>query len=477
MSGGPYRWNHGAVVEALEGLLTGEPGPGSTPDDPTSLQYAGVSTDTRHLARGELFVALEGERFDAHDFLADAVAAGAGGLVVAREPRPDPGVPVYRVPDTLEALGRLARHVRRRHSGVVVGITGSLGKTTVKEFLRAAVAEDRSVYANPGNWNNRVGLPLSLLQAPMDAQVLLLEMGTNEPGEIAALTAIAEPDVAVVTTVADVHLEKLGSREGVFQEKLALVDGLGPEGVAVVGDAPPELADAARRRVRRVHVAGVAVGADPELQPQESRMGSEGGYRFTWAGRTVELQVPGWPAVANALLALGAARALGVPEEIAVRGVGRVEPPAMRGEIRRFGAMRVLVDCYNASPGSVLAAVETLRALPGGGRRVAVLGSMLELGEREEALHREVLEAVMNEGPDLLVVTGAFAPLPADDPGILRMEDPVEEWETLADALQPDDRVLLKASRGERLERLLPLLEERFGAAIQEGRDLQGEEG
>lgn len=468
MKGVSYRWTHGAVVEALAPVLEAVSEADPTAVTEEDAPYAGVSTDTRRLEGGELFVALVGERFDAHDFVERAVAAGAAGVVVSRELPRHAGVPLYRVSDTLEGLGLLARYVRRKHPGTVVGITGSLGKTTVKELLRAAVAQDRSVYANPGNWNNRVGLPLSLLQAPMDAPVLLLEMGTNEPGEIAALTAIAEPDLAVVTTVAEVHLEKLGSREGVLREKLALVEGLGPHGQAVVGDDPPELADAARRRVDRVHVAGMGADADPELTPRESRLGPDGAYRFSWRGRSVELQIPGRPAVANALLALAAARCLGIPDAAAVRGVGSVRAPEMRGEVRHLGAMTVLVDCYNASPGSVVAAVETLRAFPGGGRRVAVLGSMLELGERQEELHRDVLDRVAGEGVDLLVTTGAFADAAEAwegdaSPRVLRLPDPVEGWDVLADALGPDDRVLLKASRGERLERLLPLLEERFG--------------
>ena len=461
MTAGPFSWTDRAVRQAL-----------ALPLDPAvdaDLAYTRVATDTRRLEGGELFVALTGDRFDAHDFLPDAVAAGAAGLVVARAPATNPGVPVYRVSDTLAALGRLAHHARQHVTGTVVGITGSLGKTTVKELLRAAVAQDRSVYANPGNLNNRVGLPLSLLDAPLDAEVLLLEMGTNEPGEIAALTAIAEPHVGVVTTVAEVHLEKLGSRDGVLQEKLALVDGLRSDGRAVLGDEPPELAEAARGRVADVQVAGTSSRAHGDLRARDLRPGAGGTYRFSWQGQAVRLQIPGRAAVSNALVALATARLLGVPAAAAAAGVGSVQAPALRGEVRRVGPMTVLADCYNASPRSVLEAVETLNAIPAARRKVAILGSMLELGEEEEALHRQVLAQVLEAGPDLVVAAGAFTDSSlseegATGPTLLRLRDPVKEWETLAGTLEAGDAILLKASRGERLERLLPLLEERFGA-------------
>ncbi len=464
-----FGWTHQRVRAALS--------PRDTPAF-AGTTFAGVSTDTRTLAGGELFVAIAGENFDGHDFVSDAVASGAAGVVVSRAVTLDASVPVYRVPDTLAALGQLARYRRRRHTAQVVAITGSSGKTTTKEFLRGALQRSYRVHANPGNLNNRIGLPLTILDAPDAAEVLVLEMGTNEPGEIAALTRVAEPDIAAVTTVSDAHLEKLGSLEGVFREKLALVAGLNGRGGVVVGDQPPALPARARELHPNVRVAGWSDAADANLRPQNTHPDSQGRHFFDWRNQRVHLQVPGRHAVYDALIALAISDLLQTPHGPAVRGLERYRPRGMRGERLQAGDLILLLDCYNANPQSVRAALDLLGLIPSAGRRVAVLGSMLELGDRSAALHDELLGEALSRAVDVVLALGEFAAAAerlrmagrrGGEPALLASADAAEGYARLRGYLEGNELILLKGSRGVALERLVPLIEADFGPAVRNG--------
>lgn len=467
----PRPWTEAAVREAL-GLLPGEE-PG--------LRFPLVSTDTRTVGPGALFVALRGERFDGHAYVEEAFARGAAGAVVseawaAGEGSTFPG-PLFPVTDTLVALGRLARH-RRRELGArgarVVAITGSSGKTTAKEMTRGALSSTWRVHATAGNLNNRVGVPLTILAAPDDAQVLVLEMGTNEPGEISALAAIGEPEIAVVTTIGPAHLEKLGSLDGVLLEKTALVEALPVHGWAVVGDDPPALAARARELAGRVRVAGLSPAADEGLRPRDLHLRADGTWGFRWRGEPVLLRVPGRHAVANALLALAVSELLNVPADAAALGVSGVAPAGMRGERRRLGGLTLLVDCYNANPQSVRAALDSLAESPAEGGRVAVLGTMLELGSASATFHREVLHHALGLPLDLVVAVGEFAAAarevgervtPLGGPAVLMAADAPAAAALLSERLSGGETVLLKASRGVALERVVPVLEEALGEA------------
>lgn len=464
-----FRWTHERVRAAL-----------SPPDPPPSAgaTFAGVSTDTRTLAAGELFVAIAGENFDGHDFVSDAVASGAAGVVVSRAVAIEARVPVYRVPDTLAALGRLARYRRRRHGAQVVAITGSSGKTTTKEFLREALQRSYRTHASPGNLNNRIGLPLTILDAPETAEVLVLEMGTSQPGEIAALTAVAEPDIAAITTVSHAHLEGLGSLEGVFREKLALAAGLGGRGAVVVGDQPPTLPGRARALHPNVRVAGWSDVADANLRPQNPHPDARGRYFFDWRNQRVHLQVPGRHAVHDALIALAISDLLQAPHGPAARGLERYRPRGMRGERLHAGDLTLLLDCYNANPQSVRAALDLLGLMPSPGRRVAVLGSMLELGGRSAALHDELLGEALSGAVDIVLALGEFAAAAerlrvagrrAWQPALLVGADASEGYALLRGHLEGNELVLLKGSRGVALERLVPLIEADFGPALRNG--------
>jgi UDP-N-acetylmuramoyl-tripeptide--D-alanyl-D-alanine ligase len=434
-----------------------------------SFAFERVATDTRTLKPGDLFVALVGENHDAHAYLGQAAAAGARGAVVRRVPEGAPeALRYYVVPDTLVALGRLARFRRRRLPARVCAITGTNGKTTTKELLRAVLSTRYATHATAGNFNNLVGAPLTLLSAPSDVEAIIAEVGTNAPGEIAQLGSMVEPDAAIITGIAAGHLEGLGDVEGILREKTSLLTWLPAGAPAVVADEPPSLAARARALLGTVQVAGMSERADASLRAADVALDDEGRVRFTWEGRPVRLRLRGRHNARNALLALAIGRAWDVPAEAAIGGLEALEPPKMRGEIHRFGDMTVIADCYNANPGSVAAAIDLLASMPKRGGRVAVLGSMLELGRESERLHRDTASDIAARDIDVIVATGSFARA-FEDVGelagadLIVAQDPLEAWEPLRARLRGSEVVLLKGSRGVALERLLPRIEETWG--------------
>ena len=430
--------------------------------------YEGVSTDSRRPGTDSLFVALRGPRFDGHDFVADAEAAGARGAVVSRSVEARDGTALYPVDDTLVALGQLARHRREALGAVVVGIAGSAGKTSTKELTTAALASERRVHATRANENNRIGVPLTLLAAPADAEAVVVEMGTSERGEMAALAEIARPDVAVMVTVGEEHLEGLGSRDEAVEEELDLLRGLADGGRVIVGDSPADLAERARRLVPGLRVAGWSDRADPDLRPRDVEVDIWGHHSFAWEGGRVRLGMAGRHAVVNALLALAVSRELGVDPAAAGAALEGIAPQGMRGEVRQVGDLSVVLDCYNANPQSVKAALDLLEARSVGSRKVVVLGSMLELGRQSEALHRSVVHDALRRKIDVIVATGAFADVPVDAGAssrvVVRESDPRAAYALLREHLEGNETVLLKGSRGVALERLLPMLEVDFGS-------------
>ena len=458
----PFTWTDASVRQAL-GLRVELADP--------DVEYTGVSTDSRSIGEGELYVALVGERFDGHDFVVDALSRGARGAVVSRPPSVDGWGRLYPVEDTLVALGRLAGHRRRALSAPVVAITGSSGKTTTKEMTAASLRSTLRVHATRGNLNNRVGMPLTLLATPEDAEVVVLELGTNEPGEIRVLAQVAAPDVAVITTVGESHLEKLGSLEGVLQEKLDLLRHLAAEGRCVVGDEPAALPERARVLCSSVRVIGWSERADANGRPGSTEVDVFGRYTFEWRGHRVTAPMVGRHAVSNAMLALTVAELLGVPPRDAIRGLGSTERGAMRGEFRRIGDLTVIVDCYNANPQSVRASLEVLEVQGVSARKVAVLGTMLELGDASAELHVGVLRDALEREIDLLVATGGFAAaaetIEAEGQPLGSRVVTAEAWADaypeLRERLEGDEILLLKASRGIALEGLLPMLEGDFG--------------
>jgi UDP-N-acetylmuramoyl-tripeptide--D-alanyl-D-alanine ligase len=452
----------------IEAAVTAALGIGAAAGD-VDVAYTGVVTDTRKLAGGELFVALRGETHDAHDFLRQAHEAGAAGAVVERVPDDAPdGLRYYIVADTLRALGLLGRAVRRQLDLPVVAVAGSNGKTTTKELLRAALSPKYRVHATTGNLNNQIGAPLTLLATPSEAEIIIAEIGTNTPGELATLAAIVQPDAAVITGISAEHLEGLGDLQGVLREETSVLPWVPRHGPVVVADDPPMLAERARRLHDGVQVAGLTDGADEALRGSDVSLDDEGRVRFRWSGRDVALELRGRHNARNALIALGIARAWGVPDDEAIAGMEALQPPKMRMEVHRIGKLVVIADCYNSNPASVLAGMDLLASMPRRGGRIAVLGSMLELGPASGEIHREVADSVAVQKIDVIVATGEFAAAfgphrAALGTRLIIAADPLDAWQPLADVLTGDEVVLLKGSRGVALERLLPRFEEKWG--------------
>jgi UDP-N-acetylmuramoyl-tripeptide--D-alanyl-D-alanine ligase len=445
----PDFWSRDRVVAAVANVAVG--------NHPAGTEvFRRVWTDTRTIQPGDLFVALVGERFDAHEFLRDAVAQGASGLVVSRAAAAaNLGVPVFEVTDTLAALGALGRFRRQAWGGPVVAVVGTNGKTSTKELIRAALGSRLEVHATTGNLNNLVGVPLTLLALPDGADAAVIEMGTNAPGEIARLRAIVEPDVTVVTSIAEEHLEGLGDVAGVLREELAGVDGVP---VAVVPASQPEVADGARRKARRVVTAGID-GGDVSGTGWSIDENGRGSMRVD--GCEITLPLRGVHNLRNATLALAVARQLGIGFDDAARGIAAMEPPPMRVNWEQLGRATLINDAYNSNPGSARAAIELLRHAGQGRQRVAVLGSMLELGVQTPQLHDEVARSALADGGgvELVAAVGefaaAFARVAPNDPRVVLAADVESLWTALASRLSPDAVILLKGSRGMRLERLV----------------------
>jgi len=449
-------WTADRVAEALGPLLRQSA-------KPSAQRFARVWSDTRTLREGDLFVALSGERFDAHSFVADAVRAGARGVVVSNPAAAaELAVPVYEVPDTRVALGALGTYRRRQWRGTVVGVVGTNGKTSTKELLRAALGSRRRVHATHGNLNNLVGVPQTLLAIPHDAEVAVIEMGTNQPGEVATLRAIAEPDVVVVTSIAEEHLEGLGDLAGVMREELSAADGVG---VVVVPASQPDVVAEARGRARTVVAAGLDEG---DLRATDWSLGADGSGEVTVAGTPVRVPLRGVHNLRNAMLAIAVARELGIGLEDVARGIGAMTAPPMRSNVEAVGRVLLINDAYNSNPGSARAALELLAHAGGpearGRQRVAVLGTMLELGPTAPALHDEIARSALDAGIDLVAGVGEYGEalrrIGAPPERCLAAPDAEAIWPALSSRLAPDAIILLKGSRGVRLERLVPLIQQ-----------------
>jgi len=483
-------------------------GPPLTEPAPAAAAFTAVSTDSRADLAGALFVPLVGERFDGHRFLAAALAGGAAAAVAQRDRLSAPqlealaalGRPVWLVDDTLLAYQELGRLWRRSLGVPVVAVTGSAGKTTTRELIRAALASLGPVVASSGNENNDVGAPLTLLKADATTRALVVEMGMRGLGEIERLSRCAEPDVAVITNIGTAHIGRLGSREAIATAKCEISAALRPEGLVVIpaGDPLLEAALAAgwSGRVRRVALADdelapgtppadlvgrlaapfPASGSDTE-RPEAERLDAE--HLATERQAPERLEVEGLPPITlplagrhnarNLLLALAVALELGVAP--AALNDLAVEVPGGRNRRLQLGGVTVLDETYNASPEAMLAALELLAAQPlaPGATRTAVLGTMLELGESSLALHRQVAQRARSLGLEGLVIVdggaegAAMLEAAAGLERLVRVERPEQALEPLLGWLRPGDALLLKASRGVALERLLALLQERLG--------------
>jgi UDP-N-acetylmuramoyl-tripeptide--D-alanyl-D-alanine ligase len=449
-------FTHDEVVQAT----------GATPSLPSGPGFTEVFTDSRRAAPGQLFVALRGDAFDGHRFVADCASAGVTGAVVAAEAVLE-GIPptftLYRVSDTLAALGGLARFHRLRFGIPVGAVGGSNGKTTTKEMAAAIVGLRAPALATLGNFNNEVGVPLTLFRLDATHRSAIIELGMNHAGEVERLTDIARPQAGVVTVVQPEHLEGLGSLEGVAHAEGELYRGLPHNGIAVANLDDALAFAEAKSSGRTLLTFGRAAGADVRLLGVDQHDADGMRFRIGHEGRVLDARVAhvGEHNAMNACAAFALARALGFPVEQCLEGLAQALPVNRRLNLRTLpGDVLLIDDCYNANPGSMGAALQTLTALAKGhGRRVAVLGDMLELGPEEAEAHRQLGDDAA-AGADLQLFFGprsqaGAAAARAKGLTPLHTEDAAHAVSLLQGVLKPGDRVLIKGSRGMRMERIV----------------------
>jgi UDP-N-acetylmuramoyl-tripeptide--D-alanyl-D-alanine ligase len=428
------------------------------------LVVQGVATDTRAAMPGALFVALKGDNFDAHDFLAAAMQSGAAAALVSRQI--DVDLPQVIVNDTLLALGDLASAVRAQRSARVVGITGSNGKTTVKTLVASILALHGKTHVNAGNFNNEIGLPLSLLALPTDAEYAVFEMGAGKPGDIAYLAAIARPEIGLVNNIAPAHLERMGSLENVAETKGALYAALPAHGVAVINAddafAPLFTNTAGTRRLIRFAIDDPAGKHRADLHAQIRKLGAPQ-TQFTLhlpqASVEIELPLPGRHNVSNALAAAAVAYALDIPPATIKQGLEAT--PAVKGRLVRYampGGWTLIDDSYNANPGSTAAAIAMLAQEPH--EAWLVLGDMRELGAQAALLHAQVGELARHSGIARLFAVGELSRASADafGSGAQHFADQTALTAALIAELHAGVNVLVKGSRGSAMEHVVRAL-------------------
>lgn len=452
------------VVEATGGsLLRGSP----------RTLLTSFSIDTRTLAESGLFFALPGTRTDGHAFLHEAARAGAAAAVVARPPEGESEAPpaLVQVDDPVQALWRCGRLARKKVPAQVVGLTGSTGKTTTKELIAASLATRRRVHRTTGNLNNHLGVPLTLLACPEDAQVQVIEMGMSAPGEIASLTELADPDVGLVTNVRPVHLEFFRSLDDIAAAKGELFAKLRPQATAVVNLDDPHVRLQAQRHAGACITFGRDPAADLVLEEVEDRFlpGAALTVRHGERREHLELRLPGGHSAENALAALAAVLATGASLEEAAAGMRTLEAGPGRGRIHRLGqGIAVVDDVYNSNPAAVAAVLRTLAGSRPPGRRVLVFGDMLELGHDEAAFHREVGRLAAQAGVDLIVGVGPRAREAVEEAarsgvhGTAHEPDAASAARGMPARLRPGDFVVVKGSRGVRLEKVVTAIQSAF---------------
>ncbi len=445
--------------------LAAESGGSSTGD----AEVSRIIIDGRGAAPGDLYVALRGQRFDGHDFITQAVASGASAVLVETGRAPG-GIPSVEVADPLIALGQIAGAHRARWGGAdasrrLIAITGSAGKTTTKELTRAALAGAGSTLAAVGSHNNESGVPMTLLGLRAHHHYAVIEMGMRGAGQIDYLTRFTRPDVAVVVNAGTAHIELLGSTDAIAAAKAEIYGGLGPAGIAIAPADDDRLTSRARGHGARLITFGEAPSADVRLVGYHPFGPGGADLHVDALGKRRRFRLPmiGRHNAVDATCALAAALAADVDLDLALGGLERARPAAMRSEVRELGGRHVIVDCYNANPASMAAAIDTLVELRGSARAIAVVGDMLELGDHAEDAHAVVGERLGELGIPV-VALGAHKHTVADATGVPALswttDDPVAAARQVLAATEPGDWVLVKGSRGMRLERVIDALAE-----------------
>lgn len=446
------------IIEAVGGTLLGE-----ACDLDLAVKY--VDTDSRTVHEGGLFIPLEGEQFDGHSFINAALEGGAAGCFTARERESYlPGKFYIKVRSTQRALRDLAQYYKRKHKIPFVAITGSVGKTTTKDMVAAVLGEKYRVLKTDGNFNNAIGLPLTLLRLNSEHEICVLEMGMNHEGEIEYLSGIVEPDVAIITNVGDAHIENLGSRENILKAKCEIMEHLNPKGLVVLNGDDELLAPLKGK----ISFETVCCGAKEDADYYAYEVSSDGESRMTCKMHTptnhCELTIPalGEHMIYPALMAAAVAEHFGLTGEEIVQGIQRFLPTKMRMNIiRRGGDITILNDAYNANPQSMRAAAAVLGGAPAERRKVAVLGDMLELGVNGDAFHYAVGGYFAEAGTDCVIAVGDLARHIAEGaeeggvPQVYYFDSQDKAGEAILKELRAGTSILLKASRAMAFEKLV----------------------
>lgn len=443
-----------------------------TPDPPPPDRLlTGLATDSRRVAPGNLFAAIPGPNFDGHDFIHVAIEQGCAAILTQRPPLAPLPVPVLLVHNVLDALSQAGSRWRQHIDPILIAVTGSSGKTTVKEMIAACLAQQfQTIHATQGNLNNHIGLPLTLLALPDGCQAAVVEMGMSAPGEIAHLTRLAQPDIGVITNVQPAHMAAFASIQEVAMAKGELFANLPAHGLCLLPDYDPNreiLQNSADSRPT------ITFGTNPKAMVhwQPDPLANSGEIRgfIHWpdgASISVGLGQYGPHMILNALAAACAAREAGVTPAAIATGLTGFAPMAGRGLLQSIPSRQILGltlvdDTYNANPGSMAAALTTLGSRPVTGRRVAILADMLELGEQAEKLHAQLANEIQTNRIDLLLTAGplmhALHKAVATIPGVtsLHKNDPADWLENIFPLLLPNDAILIKGSRGMRMERIV----------------------
>ncbi|MCY9106905.1 UDP-N-acetylmuramoyl-tripeptide--D-alanyl-D-alanine ligase [Bacillus atrophaeus] len=441
------------IAEMVKGTLT----------DPTyeNIVIQGVATDTRKLEKNQLFIPLTGENFNGHTFVGQAFENGVSAVLWNKsEPNPPQDQAVILVDDTLAALQELSKAYLQELGTRVIGVTGSNGKTTTKDMLHAVLQTQFRVHKTEGNFNNHIGLPLTVLSMPEDTEVAVLEMGMSGKGEIDLLTRLANPEAAVITNIGESHMQDLGSREGIAEAKLEITNGLKKDGILIyIGDEP--LLNK-RSYSCRTKTFGADEGNDYQLEDVKQ---TEDGTHFSIKGidKTFFIPVLGKHNVLNAIAAFAAGIHFGITVENAAKGLSGLKVTGMRLELLKSeSGVSIINDAYNASPTSMKAAIELIESMEGYGKKMLVLGDMLELGDLEEEFHTEC-GAVINPAAIDYVFTygklGAFIAAGAhrhfDQERVSHFNDKAELLQAVAEKAEKGDLILFKASRGMKLEEIV----------------------
>lgn len=440
-----------------------------------------VSTDSRSTQPGECFFAIAGPNFDGHNFIADVFAKGAACAVVSKDIPVDkfPGKAILKVSDTTKALGDLAAWYRKDCNFKVIAITGSVGKTTTRQIVYHVLSLRFKTFQSLKNFNNFIGLPLSILAAPADSQILVIELATSSPGEIEYLSRIAAPDIALVTNVHPAHLAGFGSIEKIAEEKLSIAKGLSPKGTLIINADCPPLLNAAKRA--NLSFKTFSCSATADYLAQNTVIGPLA-VSFTIDNTTIELPLPGRGNVENALAAWAICSSFGIYARDFAKVVKTINPVSMRTELLQIGSsatgfavgetslkggLTVINDCYNANPASMKNALEILANLAADRkqRSVFICGDMAELGDSEQALHRQLGRQIAEANVHLLLTVGNLAALAADaaklaNPAIVthKFAAPAELCNNLHNLIKDSDIILVKGSRVNKLETVVEKL-------------------